>query len=200
MLPVGEAAVYTVYYQAYAPVISASTPDDTDLGVPREVVELVPLYIGAELYREDDIQMSTQMLNEFEAGLSRLQMAAATRPPGGSGEVRNTSGWWELTEAPPAADKATAPAGVFRSATARRAALGAEMVNSRKAPKRCQRQNKRGAFEAGPRLAAWKGSGTGWHDGESSFQRRRAVWRSFRSRRQSRSIPPPLNISEVWTC
>lgn len=94
VLPVGEAAVYTVYYQAYAPVISASTPDDTDLGVPREVAELVPLYIGAELYREDDIQMSTQMLNEFEAGLSRLQMAAATRPAGGSGEVRNTSGWW----------------------------------------------------------------------------------------------------------
>ena len=63
VLPVGEAAVYTVYYQAYVPVISASTPDDTDLGVPREVAELVPLYIGAELYREDDIQMSTQMLN-----------------------------------------------------------------------------------------------------------------------------------------
>lgn len=94
VLPVGEAAVYTVYYQAYAPVISASTPDGTDLGVPREVAELVPLYIGAELYREDDIQMSTQMLNEFEAGLSRLQTASAARPAGGSGSVKNTSGWW----------------------------------------------------------------------------------------------------------
>ena len=94
VLPVGEAAVYTVYYQAYVPVISASTPDDTDLGVPREVAELVPLYIGAELYREDDIQMSTQMLNEFENGLSRLQMAAASRPAGGSGRVRNTTQWW----------------------------------------------------------------------------------------------------------
>lgn len=94
VLPVGEAAVYTVYYQAYVPVISASTPDDTDLGVPREVAELVPLYIGAELYREDDIQMSTQMLNEFENGLSRLQMAAASRPAGGSGGVKNTTNWW----------------------------------------------------------------------------------------------------------
>ena len=94
VLPVGEAAVYTVCYQAYVPVISASTPDDTDLGVPREVAELVPLYIGAELYREDDIQMSTQMLNEFENGLSRLQMAAASRPAGGSGRVRNTTQWW----------------------------------------------------------------------------------------------------------
>ena len=64
------------------------------LGVPREVAELVPLYIGAELYREDDIQMSTQMLNEFEAGLSRLQMASAARPAGGSGSVKNTSNWW----------------------------------------------------------------------------------------------------------
>lgn len=94
VLPVGEAAVYTVYYQAYVPVISASTPDDTDLGVSREVAELVPLYIGGELYREDDIQMSTQMLNEFENGLSRLQMAAASRPAGGSGRVRNTTNWW----------------------------------------------------------------------------------------------------------
>lgn len=94
VLPVGEAAVYTVYYQAYAPVLSASTPDDTDLGVPREVAELVPLYIGAELYREDDIQMSTQMLNEFENGLSRLQAAAASRPAGGSGSVKNTTQWW----------------------------------------------------------------------------------------------------------
>ena len=94
VLTVGEAAVYTVYYQAYVTVISASTPDDTDLGVPREVAELVPLYIGAELYREDDIQMSTQMLNEFENGLSRLQMAVASRPAGGSGRVRNTTQWW----------------------------------------------------------------------------------------------------------
>lgn len=94
VLPIGETAVYTVYYQAYAPVLSASTPDDTDLGVPREVAELVPLYIGAELYREDDIQMSTQMLNEFETGLARLQQAAAARPAGGSGGVRNTTLWW----------------------------------------------------------------------------------------------------------
>ena len=94
VLPVGEGAVYTVYYQAYAPALSASTPDDTDLGVPREVAELLPLYIGAELYREDDIQMSTQMLNEFENGLSRLQMAAASRPAGGSGSVKNTTLWW----------------------------------------------------------------------------------------------------------
>ena len=35
--------------------------------------------------------------------------------------------WEESAEAPPAADKATAPAGAFRSATDRRAALSAEM-------------------------------------------------------------------------
>lgn len=94
VLPIDEAAVYTVWYQSSAPVLTASTPDDTDLGVPREVAELVPLYIGAELYREDDIQMSTQMLNEFETGLARLQQAAAARPAGGSGGVKNTTRWW----------------------------------------------------------------------------------------------------------
>lgn len=94
VLPADEAAVYTVYYQAYVPLLTASTPDSQELGVPREVSELVPLYIGSQLYREDDIQISTQMLNEFEVGLSRLQQAASQRPAGGGGRVKNTSNWW----------------------------------------------------------------------------------------------------------
>lgn len=94
VLPVDQAAVYTVYYRAYAPRLTASTPDDQDLGVPREAAELVPLYIGAQLYREDDIQMSTQMLNEFEVGLSRLQQSAAERPAGGGRRTKNTTRWW----------------------------------------------------------------------------------------------------------
>lgn len=94
VLPVDQAAVYTVYYRAYTPRLTASTPDDQDLGVPREAAELVPLYIGAQLYREDDIQMSTQMLNEFEVGLSRLQQSAAERPAGGRGRTKNTTRWW----------------------------------------------------------------------------------------------------------
>ena len=54
----------------------------------------MPLYIGAQLYREDDIQISTQMLNEFEVGLSRLQQAGAERPAGGGGRTKNTTKWW----------------------------------------------------------------------------------------------------------
>ena len=94
VLPADEAAVYTVYYQAYAPLLTASTPDSQELGVPREVSELVPLYIGSQLYREDDIQISTQMLNEFEVGLSRLQQAASQRPAGGGGRTKNATKWW----------------------------------------------------------------------------------------------------------
>ena len=94
VLPVDEAAIYTVYYRAYVPTLTASTPDNQELGVPREAAELVPLYIGAQLYREDDIQISTQMLNEFEVGLSRLQQAGAERPAGGGGRTKNTTKWW----------------------------------------------------------------------------------------------------------
>ena len=75
-------------------VLPASTPDNQELGVPREAAELMPLYIGAQLYREDDIQISTQMLNEFEVGLSRLQQAGAERPAGGGGRTKNTTKWW----------------------------------------------------------------------------------------------------------
>ena len=89
-----EAAIYTMYYRAYVPTLTASTPDNQELGVPREAAELVPLYIGAQLYREDDIQISTQMLNEFEVGLSRLQQAGAERPAGGGGRTKNTTKWW----------------------------------------------------------------------------------------------------------
>lgn len=94
VLPAETAAVYTVYYQAYPPLLTAGTSDDTDLGVPREAAELTALYIGSQLYREDDIQMSTQMRNEFEDGLLKLQQAMAGRPAGGSGAIKNTSGWW----------------------------------------------------------------------------------------------------------
>ena len=94
VLPVGEEAVYTVYYRAYPPKLSTGTTDDTDLGLPREAAELAPLYICSQLYREDDIQMSTQMRNEFEDGLLKLQQAMAERPAGGSGRVKNTSGWF----------------------------------------------------------------------------------------------------------
>ena len=94
VLPVGEEMTYTVYYRAYPPKLSSGTPDDTDLGLPREAAELAPLYIGSQLYREDDIQMSTQMRNEFEDGLLKLQQAIAERPAGGSGRVKNTSGWF----------------------------------------------------------------------------------------------------------
>lgn len=83
-----------MYYRAYPPKLSTGTTDDTDLGLPREAAELAPLYISSQLYREDDIQMSTQMRNEFEDGLLKLQQAMAERPAGGSGRVKNTSGWF----------------------------------------------------------------------------------------------------------
>lgn len=94
VLPADHTAIYTVYFRAYPQKITSATADDTELGVPREVAELVPLYIGAELYREDDIQISTQMRNEFEDGLAKLQMARSQRPAGGAGQVQNSTGWW----------------------------------------------------------------------------------------------------------
>ena len=94
VLPADHAAAYTVYFRAYPPRITRTTADETELGVPREAAELAPLYIGAELYREDDIQISTQMRNEFEDGLAKLQAARSQRPAGGAGQVRNTTGWW----------------------------------------------------------------------------------------------------------
>ncbi len=94
VLPAGTDCTYTVYYQAYPTAITAETADDFELDVPREAAELAPLFIASQLYREDDIQMSTQMRNEFEDGLAKLKLAYEQRPAGGGGTVRNTTGWW----------------------------------------------------------------------------------------------------------
>ncbi|MEG0780871.1 MAG: hypothetical protein RR426_09735, partial [Oscillospiraceae bacterium] len=90
VIPAGRESIYTLYYLAYPTTITAQTPDTEEVNVPQAVAELVPLYIAAQLYREDDIQIATQLRNEFEDGLNRLQGEAA-RTCAGGGRVKNTT-------------------------------------------------------------------------------------------------------------
>ena len=63
---------YTVYYRAYPPEITASTEDDYELPLDREVAVLLPLYMASQLYKDDDNGIATSYRNEFEAGLESL--------------------------------------------------------------------------------------------------------------------------------
>ena len=94
LLP-GTAGQYAVWYQAYPELVNTTTPDDHKLGLPPECEALIPLYIAAELYKEDELAMATMFRNEYEDGLAKLRADWAARSGAcGIGRVRNTTGWW----------------------------------------------------------------------------------------------------------
>ena len=56
---------------------------------------LIPLYIAAELYKEDELAMATVLRNEYEDGLQKVQAAWQSSAGGMRVEsARNTTGWW----------------------------------------------------------------------------------------------------------
>ena len=63
---------FTMYYESYY-YVTESTKDSTRLPLSHELCNLIPLYLAGELYKDDDISLSTIYMNEFEAGLERLR-------------------------------------------------------------------------------------------------------------------------------
>ena len=64
--------MYTIYYNAYPGQITEDTEDDYDMSLDPEVIVLLPLYMAAELYKDDDNGIATTYRNEFEVGLESL--------------------------------------------------------------------------------------------------------------------------------
>lgn len=81
---------YTIYYKAYPQKITANTPDDFVLEVDPDVEALIPLYMASQLYKEDDLSISTTYRNEFETGLERLEDASKAPM---SEQFTSESGW-----------------------------------------------------------------------------------------------------------
>lgn len=95
VLPGNQEGEYTVWYNAYPQTITNETPDEDELDIAAEAAVLIPLYIAAELYKEDELSLATVFRNEFEDGLSKLRQSYSDSGGGFvSGEVRNTTGWW----------------------------------------------------------------------------------------------------------
>ena len=81
---------FRVYYKAYPPTITDTTPDDEELAIDNEVYPLLCLYMASQLYKDDDIAISTTYRNEFEVGFERLRDSVSTP----SAEVfTSESGW-----------------------------------------------------------------------------------------------------------
>lgn len=95
VIPADTVGTYTVWYKAYPQVIDRETEDSEEIDLAPEAAALIPLYIAAELYKEDELSLATVLRNEYEDGLVKLQTAYASsgagiRPAG----MLNTTGWW----------------------------------------------------------------------------------------------------------
>lgn len=95
-LPGDITGTYTIWYDAYPQTVTKLTEDSETLDIPEEAAVLIPVYIAAELYKEDELALATMLRNEFEDGLNKLRQAWQETVGYGfrSGAVRNTTGWW----------------------------------------------------------------------------------------------------------
>lgn len=90
------AGLYSLYYLAYPEQVTRETPDEQVLDIHEECASLLPVYMAAELYKDDDLALATVLRNEYEDGLSKVRAAWETAGRGGlKTNVRvNTTGWW----------------------------------------------------------------------------------------------------------
>lgn len=96
VIPGSVTGEYTVWYRAYPQTITAQTPDEEVIDMTPDAAALLPLYIAAELYKEDELAMATVLRNEFEDGLQKLRTAWQESAAGmRSSAARNTTGWWD---------------------------------------------------------------------------------------------------------
>lgn len=78
---------FILKYQPYPQKITLETDDDTKIQLEDEVALILPLYIASQLYKDDDIAMSTVYRNEFETALENMY------PTYNDLKFINKSGW-----------------------------------------------------------------------------------------------------------
>ena len=63
---------YIIKYQCYPEKIEESTPADYEIPLEPESAVILPLYMASQLYKDDDITLSTIYRNEFETAIENL--------------------------------------------------------------------------------------------------------------------------------
>lgn len=54
-----------MYYEANPKIIDSNTETSESIEINKDCVRYIPLYIAAELYKDDDLTLSTVYMNEF---------------------------------------------------------------------------------------------------------------------------------------
>ena len=61
-----------IYYEAYPRRITGTTNSTSKIELEEAFVRLIPLYIAGELYKDDDLTLSTMYMNEFMTNLNSM--------------------------------------------------------------------------------------------------------------------------------
>lgn len=77
-------------YFAYAPTVDEETEDDFMIDMLPECEDLIPLYMAARLYFEDDSTLATVYLNQYEA---KKAVLAAEAEYGAGDDFVSVTGW-----------------------------------------------------------------------------------------------------------
>lgn len=63
---------YIIKYQCYPEKLDTETPAEYELPLEPECAVILPLYMASQLYKDDDITLSTIYRNEFETAIENL--------------------------------------------------------------------------------------------------------------------------------
>ena len=72
-----------IWYEALPQQVTEQTPGDTTFDLSEEAQRAVPLYIASQIFKEDDISMAVQYLNEYENVKAILASRSSQTQSGG---------------------------------------------------------------------------------------------------------------------
>lgn len=72
-----------IWYEALPAQVTEQTPGDTTFELSEEAQRAIPLYVASQIFKEDDISMAVQYLNEYENVKSILASRASRTQSGG---------------------------------------------------------------------------------------------------------------------
>jgi len=60
-----ESGTVIIYYESNPILVDSTTSSETTFDINKDCLQYVPLYIAGELYKDDDLTLSTVYMNEF---------------------------------------------------------------------------------------------------------------------------------------
>lgn len=60
-----NAGTVIIYYEAYPRYVTSYSNNEDEIKISKECARFIPLYIAGELYKDDDLTLSTVYMNEF---------------------------------------------------------------------------------------------------------------------------------------